>query len=176
MDETFAEQAETGQRYGTFRIHPPLLAGALLIAGLLLHLAFGQHRVFPFHQFVGVLLVAAGTGLSSYAAALFAARDTTKNPYGKPAAFVTAPPYTLTRNPMYIGLTGVLLGFAAFFGSPIMVLAPIIFAFVIDQIVIPQEEQTMARIHGEQYQDYKNRIPRWLPLPSFLRRGLNAAA
>ena len=61
--------------------------------------------------------MAAGAGLSSYAAAIFAARDTTKDPYGEPAALVTLPPYTFTRNPMYLGLTTILLGFAVFFWS-----------------------------------------------------------
>jgi protein-S-isoprenylcysteine O-methyltransferase Ste14 len=171
MDETFARQTEIGRGYGTLHIHPPLLAGALLITGLLLHLALGHHGAFPFLQLVGLLLVAAGTGLSCYAAALFAALATTKNPYGEPAALVTALPYSFTRNPMYVGLTTVLFGFAVFFGSPVMVLGPIIFAVVIDQIVIPQEERTMARVHGEQYEVYKNRVPRWLPLRRFIRSG-----
>jgi protein-S-isoprenylcysteine O-methyltransferase Ste14 len=88
------------------RIYPPLLAGALLVAGLLLHLLAGHHhRIVHFHHFAGLLLVAGGVGLSSYAAAIFSARNTTKDPYGEPAALVTLPPYTFTRNPMYLGLT-----------------------------------------------------------------------
>jgi protein-S-isoprenylcysteine O-methyltransferase Ste14 len=169
MDEIFAQRAETGRADRTLHVHPPLLAAALLITGLLLHLALGHRGAFPFHQLVGLLLVAAGSGLSAYAAALFAADSTTRNPYGEPTVLVAVPPYTFTRNPMYVGVTTVLLGFAVFFGSPLMVLAPIIFAVVVDQIVIPQEERTMVRIHGEQYEVYKDRVPRWLPLPRFLR-------
>ena len=168
MDHVFTHQPESRRAYASLNIHPPLLAATLLIGGLLLHLAFGHRGVFPFHQLLGLLLVAAGTGLSSYAAALFAGQATTKNPYGEPTAFVTAAPYTFTRNPMYVGLATVLLGFAIFFGSPLMVLGPIIFIAVIDRIVIPEEEGTMARIHGEQYRDYTNRVPRWVPLPSFV--------
>jgi protein-S-isoprenylcysteine O-methyltransferase Ste14 len=170
MSEIYEQEAGTGRRIGTLHIHPPLLAGGLLIIGLLLHLIGASHQPpFPFHQLVGLLLVAAGAGLACYAAALFAARDTTKNPYGEPAAFVEAPPYTFTRNPMYVGLTTILFGFAIFFGSPAMLLGPIAFAFAIDRMVIPQEEGTMARLYGEQYRDYKSRVSRWLPIPSFLR-------
>jgi protein-S-isoprenylcysteine O-methyltransferase Ste14 len=170
MSETYAQQTDASSGNGMVHVHPPLLAAALLIVGLLLHLAGGHHQpAFPFHQFLGLLLVAVGSGLSCYAAALFAAGDTTKNPYGEPAAFVMAPPYTFTRNPMYVGLTTVLFGFATFFGSPAMLLAPIVFAVVIDRMVIPQEERTMERIYGQQYHDYRGRVPRWLPLPSFLR-------
>ena len=110
------EQEAGGRHGGALQIHPPLLAAALLIIALVLHL-IGAHggRTFRLHQFLGLLLVAAGTGLSGYAAALFAARETTKNPYGKPAAFVISPPYTVMRNPMYVGLATILFGFAVFF-------------------------------------------------------------
>jgi protein-S-isoprenylcysteine O-methyltransferase Ste14 len=170
MSEIYAQQTDIERGDGTFHIHPPLLAAGLLVIGLVLHLAGGNHaRGFPFHQFVGLLFVAVGSGLCCYAAALFAARDTTKNPYGEPAAFVMAPPYTFTRNPMYVGLITVLFGFATFFGSLVMVLTPIVFAVIINRTVIPQEERTMERIYGEQYRDYKSRVPRWLPLASFSR-------
>lgn len=145
------------------RIHPPVLAGILLLAGLLLHLLAGpHHRIVHFHQFAGLILVAAGVGLSFYAAAIFAARNTTKDPYGEPATLVTVMPYTFTRNPMYLGLTIILVGFAIFFWSAAMLLAPAAFYFVIDRLVIPREEQTLERIFGSIYLDYQKRVKRWL--------------
>lgn len=146
---------------GTLRIHPPVLAGLLLLGVLLLHLLGGHHRFVHPHQLLGLLLVAAGVGLSSYAAALFSGHGTTKNPHGEPAALVTEAPYTFTRNPMYLGLTAILLGFALFFGSPTMLIAPVLFFLVIDRRLIPEEEATMERLFGEQYLDYKRRVQRW---------------
>jgi protein-S-isoprenylcysteine O-methyltransferase Ste14 len=170
MSAIYEQEADTSHRNSTLQIHPPLLAASLLVIGLLLHLIGGHHEhAFPFHQLLGLLLVAAGSGLSCYAAALFAAGDTTKNPSGEPAAFVVAPPYTVTRNPMYLGFTTILFGFATFFGSPAMLLAPIVFVVVIDQMIIPEEEKTMERLYGQQYRDYKNRVARWLLLPSLPR-------
>jgi protein-S-isoprenylcysteine O-methyltransferase Ste14 len=169
MSGIFAQQTDTSHDNRTFHIHPPLLAAALLIIGLLLHLA-ARHEAarFPFTELFGLLLVALGSGLCCYAAALFTAANTTRNPYGGAAALVIAPPYTFTRNPMYVGLATILFGFAVFFASPTMLLAPIVCAVVIDRMVIPHEERTMQRLYGEQYLKYKDRVPRWLPLPSFL--------
>jgi len=168
MSEIYEQEAGISHRNRMLHIHPPLLATGLLVIGLLLHIIGGHHQhAFLLHQLFGLLLVAAGSGLSCYAAALFAADGTTKNPYGEPAVFVAAPPYTFTRNPMYIGLTTILFGFATFFGSPAMLLASIVFVAVIHRIVIPQEEETMERLYGQQYRDYKNRVARWLPLPFF---------
>ncbi|HEY2107991.1 MAG TPA: isoprenylcysteine carboxylmethyltransferase family protein [Candidatus Binataceae bacterium] len=149
---------------GSFRIYPPVLAAGLLIAGLVLHLlgAHHHHGAVHFHQFAGMLLVGAGAWFSSYAAGVFSGRNTTLNPQGQPTEFVKIPPFTFTRNPMYLGLTAILLGFAIFFWSPVMLLAPIIFFLVIDRVVIPKEEETLERAFGIAYQDYQRRVRRWL--------------
>jgi protein-S-isoprenylcysteine O-methyltransferase Ste14 len=144
------------------RIHPPLLAAALLLVTLILHFVLPEVRSVGWHHVIGLLLVAAGVGLCTFAAAIFQARDTTKNPYGEPATFVVQAPYTWTRNPMYLGITTALLGFAIFFGSIVMLLAPIAFFIVIDRMVIPREEETMERLFSQQYVDYKNRVRRWI--------------
>jgi protein-S-isoprenylcysteine O-methyltransferase Ste14 len=144
------------------RIPPPLLALICFAVALGLHMMLPLPRtVFP-HHVLGLLLVAAGVGLCGYAAAIFAACETTKNPYGEPAKFVTIPPYTFSRNPMYLGTAVVLLGLAVFFDSPAILLAPIVFAVIIDRMVIPNEEQTMERIFGAEYLAYKDRVRRWL--------------
>ena len=104
----------------TTKIHPPILAGALLLVTLALHFMLPEERAVGWEQVIGLLFVVFGAGVSSFAAALFQARETTRNPYGEPAAFVVQSPYTWTRNPMYLGLTTALFGLALFFGSIVM--------------------------------------------------------
>jgi len=163
MNET---ASEIGHRDGGIRIYPPLLAGGLLIATLLLHLLGGHHHPYPpgvhLTEFVGLLIVAAGSWCSAYAAGVFTGRNTTLNPYGEPAEFVKILPFTFSRNPMYLGLAVILLGFAIFFFSPVMLLAPIIFFFVIDRMVIPGEEETLEGKFGSAYLEYQRRVRRWL--------------
>src|SRR5271167_1405057 len=86
------------------KIHPPLLAVALVLVTLALHFMLPEERSAGWYQVIGLLVVAVGVGVSAYAAAIFQARETTRNPYGEPAAFVAIAPYTWTRNPMYLGL------------------------------------------------------------------------
>ena len=146
---------------GSLRIHPPLLAGGLLLGTLILHSLFeyGDVRV---HQLLGLLLVAVGALVCSFAAAIFQARDTTRKPWGEPSQFVVERPYTFTRNPMYVGVVAALLGFAIFFGSIVMLLAPVGLFVWLDRMVIPGEEGTMERMFGQRYVDYKTRVRRWL--------------
>ncbi|HTT76751.1 MAG TPA: isoprenylcysteine carboxylmethyltransferase family protein, partial [Candidatus Binataceae bacterium] len=99
---------------------------------------------------------------SFFAAALFQASKTTKNPYGEPSVLVGQMPYTFTRNPMYLGFVAALLGLAVFFGSLVMVAAPVIFVLTIDRLVIPAEEAAMERSFGEAYREYKASVRRWL--------------
>lgn len=146
----------------TMKIHPPLLAGALLLVTLALHFMLPEERAVGWEQFIGLLFVAAGVGVMCFAAAIFGACETTRNPYGEPTAFVALAPYTWTRNPMYLGLATTLFGLAIFFGSIVMLLAPAVFFAVIDRLVIPREEETMERLFGQEYRDYTYRVRRWV--------------
>jgi protein-S-isoprenylcysteine O-methyltransferase Ste14 len=146
----------------TTKIHPPILAGALLLVTLALHFMLPEERAVGWEQVIGLLFVVFGVGMSCFAAAIFQARETTRNPYGEPAAFVVQSPYTWTRNPMYLGLTTVLFGLAVFFGSIVMLLGPAVFFAAIDRIVIPREEETMERLFGKDYVDYTSRVRRWI--------------
>ena len=146
----------------TMKIHPPLLAGVLVLVTLALHFMLPEERSVGWYQVIGLIVVAGGAGLSSFAAAIFQARDTTRKPWGEPTAFVVQPPFTWTRNPMYLGLVTVLLGLAIFFESIAMLLAPAVFFAVIDRMLIPREEETMERLFGQDYVAYKDRVRRWI--------------
>jgi protein-S-isoprenylcysteine O-methyltransferase Ste14 len=146
----------------TMRIHPPLLAGALLLVTLALHFMLPEERSVGWYQVIGLIAVVGGVGVSCFAAAIFQARETTRKPWGEPTALVAQPPYTWTRNPMYLGLVSALFGLAIFFGSIAMLLAPAVFFAVIDRMVIPREEETMERLFGQDYRNYTNRVRRWI--------------
>ena len=170
MDETSTTSSSSGSATSSTNysgprgipIPPPLLALLLLAGGLILHSMSSAPRTVLAHHILGLLLVAGGVGICFFAAALFQARGTTKNPQGEATAFVVEMPYTFTRNPMYLGITLVLFGFAVFYGSIAMLLAPIAFVVIIDRMVIPLEEQNMERLFGPTYSDYKTRVRRWL--------------
>jgi protein-S-isoprenylcysteine O-methyltransferase Ste14 len=147
---------------GGFPIPPPFLALLLLAGGLILHSFSNAPRTVFAHHVLGLLLVVGGVLIAAFAAALFRARKTTLNPQGEATALAVETPYTFTRNPMYLGTTLVLFGFAVFFASIAMLLAPIAYFVVIDRMVIPLEEYNLERIFSTQYVDYKTRVRRWL--------------
>jgi len=72
-------------------------------------------------------------------------------------------PYSMVRNPLYVGnfVGAVGLGFAV--EQPILGLAlGAVFALSYPA-VIAQEEANLTRIFGERFRDYCARVPRWIP-------------
>ena len=71
-------------------------------------------------------------------------------------------PYRFTRNPMYVGLTIAYLGEALLLHQlwPV-VFFPLVIAYV-NWIVIPLEESKLKEAFGDQYDQYRARVGRWV--------------
>jgi protein-S-isoprenylcysteine O-methyltransferase Ste14 len=67
------------------------------------------------------------------------------------------------RNPMYIGVFGVLLGEAVTFRSAVLLGYAAFFCVPVQLFVVFYEEPTLRRQFGESYEDYRRSVPRWIP-------------
>jgi protein-S-isoprenylcysteine O-methyltransferase Ste14 len=74
-----------------------------------------------------------------------------------------AGPYSVVRNPLYIGTFLGVLGFGFAVEQPLLALALGGAFALFYPAVVRQEEVNLARIFGERYRDYCARVPRWLP-------------
>ncbi len=75
---------------------------------------------------------------------------------------ITTGPFAWSRNPMYLGLTSILLGSSMITGSWLaMPLAPL-FWLDTDRTLIPFEEESAAITCGDRYQTYAQNVRRWL--------------
>lgn len=70
--------------------------------------------------------------------------------------------YAFTRNPMYLGLLLIYLGFSLCFGSWWNFLLLPVLLLIIQQYVIKREEQYLGRRFGERYFAYKKKVRRWI--------------
>jgi protein-S-isoprenylcysteine O-methyltransferase Ste14 len=113
---------------------------------------------------VALALVVVGIVFSVSGAVAFRKAKTTKNPMKPQAAssLVTAGVYKLTRNPMYLGLSLVLLGWAGYLWSAWSLLGPIAFVMYISRFQIEPEERVLATLFGSEYSAYKAKVRRWL--------------
>ncbi|MCG3202545.1 MAG: hypothetical protein NFCOHLIN_02428 [Gammaproteobacteria bacterium] len=147
------------------RIPPPLIA--LSCAGLMWLVAAGTPSAsWPAagrHVLAG-MLAAAGVCVSMSGVATFRRAGTTVNPHRPRAAtsLVTGGIYRYTRNPMYLGLLMVLLGWGIFLANGPAVLLIAGFVLYIGRFQIAPEERALSDLFGPEYEAYRDRVRRWL--------------
>ena len=85
-------------------------------------------------------------------------------PWSPPRHLVTTGIYRHSRNPMYVAVLLMLAGWAISYWSLPLALYTALMALVFHLRIVWGEEPWLARTHGEQWNGYRARVPRWLPL------------
>jgi protein-S-isoprenylcysteine O-methyltransferase Ste14 len=113
---------------------------------------------------LGILVGSLGAAIYFRCAWEFAVRGLgTPAPIAPTKFLVTTALHRYVRNPMYIGVLGVLLGEALLFRALVLLkYAAFCFAAVYF-FVIFYEEPTLQRQFGESYEEYRRSVPRWIP-------------
>ncbi len=147
------------------RIPPPVV---MIVTGLAM---WAVSRVIPpmpvpavfRYSLVGALVVLA-VGVDALAFFSFRRVGTTINPVAidNASALVTTGVYAFTRNPMYVGLTTLLVAFAVLLSNPWLLLGPLSFVLYTTRFQIIPEERVMQSKFGSAYDAYKARVRRWL--------------
>ncbi|MEG9224611.1 methyltransferase family protein [Aeromicrobium sp. Sec7.5] len=98
----------------------------------------------------------------------FRQAGTTVDPREQAASdtLVTTGANAISRNPMYVGMAGLLTARAIARRSMPALLPVVAFVAWIDRVQIPAEEHHLQQRFGNEYEHYTARVPRWLrPLP-----------
>jgi protein-S-isoprenylcysteine O-methyltransferase Ste14 len=82
-------------------------------------------------------------------------------PWSPPVHLVVVGLYRYTRNPIYIAVTFILLGWAVSFSLPGLYIYTIVVAVAFHLRVVLAEEPWLARTHGAHWNEYACRVPRW---------------
>ncbi len=146
---------------------PPFIlpVGAALVMPAALLRARGARFSRPRVQVpLGMTLIAGGLGLQAWTVALFRrVGEGTLAPWDPTRRLVARGPYRHTRNPMITGVLSILLGESALFGSrAILKWAAVFFAANTAWFKLT-EEPGLAKRFGEEYVEYRDNVPMWLP-------------
>jgi len=147
------------------RIPPPVVLVLLGIAAcgavrLLPALSFEL----PFHTFAAIVLAFLGLALNILPKLAFQRARTTVNPL-EPAlttSLVTSGIYRHTRNPMYLGHSVILLGWALHLHNVAALLAVPAFLVYITRFQVQPEERLLSARFPDAYAALRRRAPRWL--------------
>ena len=85
---------------------------------------------------------------------------TTLNPNAVPDHLVTTGPFGITRNPMYLANTLLLIGVAFVSGVAWFLPLAFISAYATQKVAIEGEEKVLAAKYGKKYRDYAKRVRR----------------
>ena len=87
----------------------------------------------------------------------------TPAPIDAPKRLVVHGLYRYMRNPMYLGVLLVLIGWAVLFRYPALALYPACVAPLFHLFVVLVEEPILARKFGDDYARYRGAVRRWIP-------------
>jgi protein-S-isoprenylcysteine O-methyltransferase Ste14 len=111
---------------------------------------------------IGLLLLLAVASLWFSAFRTMTRAKTTLNPNGIPAHLITTGPFSVSRNPLYLANTLLLVAVGLVGGMGWFVLMAIVAAFATTKLAIEREEKVLAEKFGKRYRDYAKRVRRWI--------------
>lgn len=110
------------------------------------------------------LFVFSGIGIIATSVYEFYQSKTTLSPIApeKASTLVISGIYDVMRNPMYVGLILLLVGWGIWLGSFISLILVIGFATYLHFFQVLPEESALSKVFERDYERYLERVPRWL--------------
>jgi protein-S-isoprenylcysteine O-methyltransferase Ste14 len=158
------QQPDSTERGANVHIPPPLVYIGLIVLGALL-----QYTIAPIPfpgdawiRIVGVIIVVAGLALIFSALATFRRTGQDPKPWTPSPELIVQGPYRWTRNPMYVGLTCILVGLGLALNNLWFSLLAAVALLVVHFIAVLPEEKYLNGKFGSSYDDYCRKVRRYL--------------
>ena len=140
--------------------YPPLIVLGCIAVQILLNMLVPLEV--NLSLLLGLIVLILSLGVITYAFRELNNNETTYIPDGEPEKLVISGPFSFSRNPIYLGMAGVLLAIAFLLQSLSALLIPILFISIIQNTWIPHEEKKLEEIFGEEWITYSEKTKKWL--------------
>ena len=141
-------------------IKPPRIAMLATVIAALAHVLYPVTLHVPL-PWTGVLAGVTGFVLMLRAWWLFKQAGTAICPTKRSTALIRNDVYAYTRNPMYLGIAGMLAAPGLATGWASFYVAILAFVLIIDRVYCPYEERKATREFGDDYRRYAASVRRW---------------
>lgn len=145
---------------------PPPIIGLVCAFAMwaLANSAPGLVITFPGQFWSAVVIAGAGLAIDLFSVAAFFKRKTTVNPLtpSKTNTLVVEGLYRFSRNPMYLGMLLILIGWGLWLGNGLSVVFILLFIWVLNEMQIKPEEEVLREKFGDDYTAYCKRVRRWI--------------
>lgn len=113
---------------------------------------------------IGILLLVTGATMYIWTVWDFASFGRgTPLPIDAPRKLVVRGLYRYTRNPMYIGVIMLILGWAGVFADGWLLVYALGVGIAVHLFVVGYEEPRLKKLFGQEYETYRAAVGRWLP-------------
>ena len=145
------------------KIPPPIIALICMVINYLSTYLINPIK-FPNIEMIGGLILLLGVATAMFATLLFKKDKTTVNPMNpeETTTLVTNGIFSITRNPMYLGLFLSISSTILFFGSWFGIIILMFFIWYINKFQIIPEEEAMEKLFGNKYSEYRQKVRRWI--------------
>jgi protein-S-isoprenylcysteine O-methyltransferase Ste14 len=155
----------TGRRYEIMKtkIPPPIIALICIVINYLSTYLINPIK-FPNIEIIGGVILFLGITTAVLAILLFKKEKTTVNPMNpeETTSLVTTGIFSITRNPMYLGLFFVISSTILFFGSWFGIIILMFFVWYITKFQIIPEEEAIEKLFSNKYDEYRQNVRRWI--------------
>ncbi len=142
---------------------PPTYFFGTVVISVALHFLFPLHQLLAFPwRLTGLVPLLVGIVLNLLADQAFKRHGTTVKPFETSSTLITGGVFGISRNPMYLGMTLILLGIALLLGSATPFAMVIILPILLDRVFISPEEKMLEDTFGGQFREYRERVRRWI--------------
>jgi len=140
---------------------PPRIAMLFVVSAFVINLLISI-PVLPALPITAAIAGITGLAIMLRAWRLFKLKETAICPTAKATSLVRYDVYSVTRNPMYLGIILMLTGLALYAGTLPFYVVALIYFLVINNIFCPHEERVLEEIFGDDYRVYRTNVRRWL--------------
>ncbi|MEM6410216.1 MAG: isoprenylcysteine carboxylmethyltransferase family protein [Pseudomonadota bacterium] len=147
-------------------IVPPPIVGLLTGAGM-----WGLAKAFPglaidasLLRWAAIAVMGVGVLIEAVSVLTFLRARTTVTPLKpeKASTLVVSGFYSVSRNPMYLGMLILLIGWALWLGNPAAVIILPLFVVYLTVFQIKLEEAALLEKFGSDFQAYRRQVHRWI--------------
>ncbi len=145
-------------------LHPPTIFIAGLLVGFLVRAFVGGWLPLPrvAAEAAGGLILMGAVMIAVAAVSAFTEAGEKLPPATPSGALLTHGVFRRTRNPIYLAMTLIGVGFGLATLNLWMILTSLATGAILNFFVIPQEEDYLMRRFGPEYAAYRARVRRWL--------------
>jgi protein-S-isoprenylcysteine O-methyltransferase Ste14 len=147
----------------TKRVLPPVYFLISIVAMVLLNL-FGpviEFARYPWNL-LGLVPLGVGIALNLIADEAFKKAQTTVKPFEISTALITTGVFGISRNPMYLGMTLILIGIAILMGSLSPLIVIVFFTALMELVFVRTEEKMLEEHFGLAWTKYQSKVRKWI--------------